>query len=123
LAGPAPARPPSASAGGSLLPGSATAAPRSPPSPRTSPSSHSTSSPLRLYTLGELTFSLVQFSGGRSRRLALLCLLMAMSLPAGAQNQNLAQRLGSPADAKLLIIHADDLAVAHSDGSSFAGSA
>ena len=58
-----------------------------------------------------------------TRRLALLCLLMAMSLPAGAQNQNLAQRLGYPADAKLLIIHADDLAVAHSDGSSFAGSA
>jgi hypothetical protein len=40
---------------------------------------------------------------------------MAMSLPAGAQTQNLAQRLGYPADAKLLIIHADDLAVAHSE--------
>jgi hypothetical protein len=36
-----------------------------------------------------------------------------VSLPAGAQNQTLAQRLGYPADAKLLIIHADDLAVAH----------
>jgi hypothetical protein len=35
-------------------------------------------------------------------------------LPAGAQGQALAQRLGYPADAKLLIIHADDLAVAHS---------
>ena len=42
------------------------------------------------------------------------CLLPAFSLPAGAQNQTLAQRLGYPADAKLLIIHADDLAVAHS---------
>jgi hypothetical protein len=36
-----------------------------------------------------------------------------VSLPAGAQTQTLAQRLGYPADAKLLIIHADDLAVAH----------
>jgi len=39
--------------------------------------------------------------------------LMAFSLQAAAQNQTLAQRLGYPADAKLLIIHADDLAVAH----------
>ncbi|MCJ7466449.1 MAG: polysaccharide deacetylase family protein [Maribacter sp.] len=31
-----------------------------------------------------------------------------------SQNQNIAQRLGYPADAKLLIIHADDLGVAHS---------
>jgi hypothetical protein len=42
-----------------------------------------------------------------------------MSLPplthyAHAQSPNLAQRLGYAADAKLLIIHADDLAVAHS---------
>jgi hypothetical protein len=41
-------------------------------------------------------------------------LLTALSSPAGAQNQTLAQRLGYPAGAKLLIIHADDLAVAHS---------
>jgi hypothetical protein len=41
------------------------------------------------------------------------CLLTTFSLPAGAQDQTLAQRLGYPADAKLLIIHADDLAVAH----------
>jgi len=33
---------------------------------------------------------------------------------AHAQSPNLAQRLGYPADARLLIIHADDLAVAHS---------
>jgi len=39
--------------------------------------------------------------------------LAAVSLPAGGQNQPLLQRLGYPADAKLLIIHADDLAVAH----------
>jgi len=42
------------------------------------------------------------------------CFLATVSLPAGAQNQPLLQRLGYPADAKLLIIHADDLAVAHS---------
>jgi len=48
-----------------------------------------------------------------TRSLVGACLLMAFSLPAGAQNQTLAQRLGYPADAKLLIIHADDLAVAH----------
>ena len=48
-----------------------------------------------------------------TRSLVGACLLMAFSLPAGAQNQTLAQRLGYSADAKLLIIHADDLAVAH----------
>jgi chitin disaccharide deacetylase len=37
-----------------------------------------------------------------------------------AQSQTLAERLGHPRDAKLLIIHADDLAVAHSqDAASF----
>jgi len=47
-------------------------------------------------------------------------LLAAIALPAAAQNQALVQRLGYPADAKLLIIHADDLAVAHSqDAASF----
>lgn len=38
----------------------------------------------------------------------------------GAQTKTIAERLGYPADAKLLIIHADDLAVAHSvDAASF----
>jgi predicted glycoside hydrolase/deacetylase ChbG (UPF0249 family) len=42
-------------------------------------------------------------------------------LPARAQMNNVAERLGYPANAKLLIIHADDLAVAHSvDQASFA---
>jgi chitin disaccharide deacetylase len=37
-----------------------------------------------------------------------------------AQTKTIAERLGYPADAKLLIIHADDLAVAHSvDAASF----
>jgi predicted glycoside hydrolase/deacetylase ChbG (UPF0249 family) len=55
------------------------------------------------------------------RSLVGVCLLVAFSLPAGAQNLTLAQRLGYSADARLLIIHADDLAVAHSqDMASFA---
>ncbi len=49
----------------------------------------------------------------------LLCLVLStLSL---AQSKNTAERLGYPRDAKLLIIHADDLAVAHSeDAASFA---
>jgi chitin disaccharide deacetylase len=39
-------------------------------------------------------------------------LLVASTLP--AQTKTIAERLGHPADSKLLIIHADDLAVAHS---------
>ena len=39
---------------------------------------------------------------------------MLFSSFGGAQDPNLAQRLGYPADAKLLIIHADDLGVTHS---------
>jgi len=40
--------------------------------------------------------------------------------PAQAQSKSIAERLGYPADSKLLIIHADDLAVAHSeDAASF----
>jgi len=48
-------------------------------------------------------------------------LLFLLSLNASAQT-TLAARLGYPADSKLLIIHADDLAVAHSeDAASFDG--
>jgi len=49
-----------------------------------------------------------------TRPLAVISFLMILSSTAGAQSPNLAQRLGYPADARLLIIHADDLAVAHS---------
>jgi len=42
----------------------------------------------------------------------MLCLLAATTLP--AQHKTIAERLGFPADAKLLILHADDLGVAHS---------
>lgn len=49
-----------------------------------------------------------------SRRLlsSLFALLIAVHLP--AQTKTTAERLGYPAGSKLLIIHADDLAVAHS---------
>jgi len=51
--------------------------------------------------------------------LALLCPLALA--PTLAQTKNAAEQLGYPADAKLLIVHADDLAVSHSeDRASFA---
>ena len=47
-------------------------------------------------------------------------LLFASTLP--AQTKTIAERLGHPADSKLLILHADDLGAAHSiDAASFAG--
>ena len=47
-------------------------------------------------------------------------LLLTSPLVSSAQTKSIAERLGYPADAKLLIIHADDLAVAHSqDAASF----
>ncbi|HYL86613.1 MAG TPA: polysaccharide deacetylase family protein [Candidatus Angelobacter sp.] len=47
--------------------------------------------------------------------------LLALFVPVGrAQTKTIAERLGYPPDAKLLIVHADDLAVAHSvDAASF----
>jgi len=61
------------------------------------------------------------------KALAAIALLTIVPATASAQiapqgaNSNVAQRLGYPADSKLLIIHADDLAVAHSvDDASFA---
>jgi predicted glycoside hydrolase/deacetylase ChbG (UPF0249 family) len=54
------------------------------------------------------------------RVLILLSLSLLLSLPSPAQS-TLAERLGHARDAKLLIIHGDDLAVAHSeDAASFA---
>lgn len=51
----------------------------------------------------------------------LLFLLLCLSLTAVAQTKTLAERLGYPAGTKFLILHADDLAVAHSeDAASFA---
>jgi chitin disaccharide deacetylase len=51
---------------------------------------------------------------------SVVSLLFAWPLP--AQTKTIAERLGHPADSKLLILHADDLAVAHSiDVASFAG--
>ena len=45
---------------------------------------------------------------------------LAVASAANAQTKSVAERLGYPADSKLLIVHADDLAVAHSvDAASF----
>ncbi|HUA15431.1 MAG TPA: polysaccharide deacetylase family protein [Verrucomicrobiae bacterium] len=47
-------------------------------------------------------------------------LFFAFVSPSPAQSKNVAERLGYPAGSKLLILHADDLAVAHSeDAASF----
>jgi hypothetical protein len=52
----------------------------------------------------------------RLTRLALTIALFLFLLPSAfAQSKNIAERLGYPGDSKLLIIHADDLAVAHSE--------
>ena len=49
---------------------------------------------------------------------SMVLLFLASTLP--AQTRTIAERLGYPADAKLLILHADDLGVAHSvDAASF----
>ena len=48
------------------------------------------------------------------RRTSLLIFLAASALHAQAKTKNLAERLGYPANAKLLILHGDDLGVAHS---------
>ncbi len=55
-----------------------------------------------------------------SRRLLPLFFSLLVAATLTAQTRTIAERLGYPADAKLLIIHADDLAVAHSvDSASF----
>jgi chitin disaccharide deacetylase len=48
----------------------------------------------------------------RLRRSSILLLCVAAALP--AQTKTVAERLGYPKDAKLLILHADDLGMAHS---------
>ncbi len=57
----------------------------------------------------------------RGMKLAVALLLVISSLPRlQAQSKSIAERLGYPANSKLLIVHADDLAVAHSeDAASF----
>lgn len=50
----------------------------------------------------------------------LVLLLLTLAVDVSAQTKTAAERLGYPRDAKLLVIHADDLAVAHSeDAASF----
>ena len=54
------------------------------------------------------------------RTLAALTFFLTLVSPVRAQTKSIAERLGYPPDAKLLIVHADDLAVAHSvDAASF----
>ncbi len=48
------------------------------------------------------------------RRSHLALILLACATYSSAQTKTVAERLGYPADSKLLIIHADDLAVSHS---------
>jgi chitin disaccharide deacetylase len=56
----------------------------------------------------------------RGKLTALITLLSVSVTVVKAQTKTVAERLGYPADAKLLIVHADDLAVAHSvDSASF----
>src|SRR6266536_3274127 len=51
---------------------------------------------------------------------AAILFLLASLTAASAQTKTIAERLGYPPDSKLLILHADDLAVAHSeDAASF----
>ena len=51
---------------------------------------------------------------------AAIALLFSVASSARAQSKTVAERLGYPADSRLLIVHADDLAVAHSvDTASF----
>ena len=55
-----------------------------------------------------------------SRTLLPLSFMLLVSLHVPAQSKSVAERLGFPANSKLLIVHADDLAVAHSvDSASF----
>ena len=52
----------------------------------------------------------------RPSTIVIALVILLTSLPAvRAQSKTTAERLGYPRDAKLLIIHADDLAVAHSE--------
>ena len=54
-------------------------------------------------------------------RATLLTVVLACAIAATAADKNAAERLGYPPGTKLLIIHADDLAVSHSvDRASFA---
>src|SRR5499427_9939534 len=56
----------------------------------------------------------------RRRCIGAITVFLAIPAVASAQARTVAERMGYPADAKLLIVHADDLAVAHSvDAASF----
>lgn len=64
--------------------------------------------------------SLIRDAISANRSVVLVIVALALAAPVAAQAQNLADRLGYSHDAKLLILHADDLAVANSvDRASF----
>jgi chitin disaccharide deacetylase len=48
------------------------------------------------------------------KKIPFLLVLLLVVAPVRAQDRTLAERLGYPADAKLIIVHADDLGMAHS---------
>ena len=50
----------------------------------------------------------------QTKRIYLLALVLLLTSAAHAQDRTLAERLGYPRDAKLIIVHADDLGMAHS---------
>lgn len=55
------------------------------------------------------------------KSIGVIVALLSIAASVDAQTKTVAERLGYPPDAKLLIVHADDLAVAHSvDAASFA---
>ena len=62
----------------------------------------------------------IEFSRGSEMNRIFVVFLLICATYSFAQSKTVAERLGHPADSKLLIIHADDLAVAHSeDAASF----
>ena len=50
----------------------------------------------------------------RRKLMGAIALLFVVAIGLEAQTKTVAERLGYPGDAKLLIVHADDLAVTHS---------
>jgi len=50
----------------------------------------------------------------RFRKFVMICWAFSISIQIDAQEKNLAEKLGHSKDSKLLIIHADDIGVAHS---------
>jgi chitin disaccharide deacetylase len=54
------------------------------------------------------------------RSLYILCLLVTAIISTGQEKKNLAEKLGYPKDAKMLIIHGDDVGLSHSTNAAYA---